>query len=854
MKTKAIVGVALVLPLMAAAADKLISYDSEKMKAYAPDNYNSKGDTRTPTNAIDGSGLNSDGTHGTTPKGTMWMSKAASSNANLPKWFIVDLGEVKSLSKLHIWNFNQANYAYRGIKKMSIYASTAEMMSTTSFTASDWALKKADVTLEQASGAATYAGEDVIFDSAVMGRWIAFSFSEYYNNSTKDYYCGLAEIQFYEEGASATFTAAFANPSETTASSALVRGTLYLPSTMANVTTGVVWGKTTGGETIESWEGSMEIGSLTAGDFSATITGLEAETGYTFAFYAKNPDDTLSFSETGTFTTFLPTTCVWTGAAGDGDWSNADNWNTTHAPHFVDTVSFPSEATGTVTIGEDVSVLAVDFGTSTVTLAGEGSLTTAAITLGDAEAGESPVQSELAVALNPAAVAGTTNFVFTIGANRVLKSSADINPADKSDTVLRKIGAGTFLRTAQVSTDNDNPPFAGAWALEEGTIELNGGSVVGLLRGTFHVGGAGKPAKLYSVSANSLSNPSSVYVYADGTYDFGTMNSGRTKTLAVYSGSTVEIRSGGTFTMYTIDLYGGTVTGLGTAAINGFEANQKCLWARKADQTGVMDAPISGNGYALAIKADKNEDLPVGLLLKKPLKSGNSTQSVTLSGGGVIKSIASNDSLNYKMIIGDSKNKSPVTCYLDGSTVAGGKNGVYIHYGSTLAGIGTLGNGAGTTDMAISVNGDDKLAGCTIAPGTIDNETGAHICGTLTAGAAETYTRYVEFAKNGRLLCHIGENRASDKLMVYGTVKVTGVGNQIEVVVPEDLKRARTGKYALLEARDGIVDAEGNAVAEPFAFTCANKKVTFGVEKNTEGKIVKIYANVPPQGLTVTVR
>ena len=370
MKTKAIVGVALVLPLMAAAADKLISYDSEKMKAYAPDNYNSKGDTRTPTNAIDGSGLNSDGTHGTTPKGTMWMSKAASSNANLPKWFIVDLGEVKSLSKLHIWNFNQANYAYRGIKKMSIYASTAEMMSTTSFTASDWAPKKAEVTLAQASGAATYAGEDVTFSSAVMARWVAFSFSDYYNTA-KDAYCGLAEIQFYEEGASATFTAAFANPSETTASSALVRGTLYLPSTMANVTTGVVWGKTTGGETIESWEGSMELGSLMAGDFSATITGLEAETGYTFAFYAKNPDDTLSFSETGTFTTFLPATCVWTGAAGDGDWSNADNWNTTHAPHFVDTVSFPSEATGTVTIGEDVSVLAVDFGGSAVSLSGE---------------------------------------------------------------------------------------------------------------------------------------------------------------------------------------------------------------------------------------------------------------------------------------------------------------------------------------------------------------------------------------------------------------------------------------------------------------------------------------------------
>ena len=49
MKTKAIVGVAMALPLVAAAADKLISYDSEKMKAYAPNYYSKSGDNRSPT-------------------------------------------------------------------------------------------------------------------------------------------------------------------------------------------------------------------------------------------------------------------------------------------------------------------------------------------------------------------------------------------------------------------------------------------------------------------------------------------------------------------------------------------------------------------------------------------------------------------------------------------------------------------------------------------------------------------------------------------------------------------------------------------------------------------------------------
>ena len=104
---------------------------------------------------------------------------------------------------------------------------------------------------------------------------------------------------------------------------------------------------------------------------------------------------------------------------------------------------------------------------------------------------------------------------------------------------------------------------------------------------------------------------------------------------------------------------------------------------------------------------------------------------------------------------------------------------------------------------AVTVNDDANApAGslCTIAPGSINGETGDHVFGTMTIGA-EDFSRAVKFNTNGRLLCHIGENRASDKLMVYGTVKVTGEGNQIEVVVPEDLKRARTGKYTLLEAR-----------------------------------------------------
>ena len=53
--------------------------------------------TRTPSKAIDGSGLSSDGTtHGVNAAETMWMGRNTGNagGANFAKWFVVGLGAV----------------------------------------------------------------------------------------------------------------------------------------------------------------------------------------------------------------------------------------------------------------------------------------------------------------------------------------------------------------------------------------------------------------------------------------------------------------------------------------------------------------------------------------------------------------------------------------------------------------------------------------------------------------------------------------------------------------------------------------------------------------------------------------
>jgi hypothetical protein len=136
-----------------------------------------------------------------------WRNTTASSSG-APISLIVKLNDAITIKKFHIWNFNwmsgtapnQTNYTNRGIKSLEIYVSTTtdNMATVTDFTDSRWTKVSATgLTLTQADGTVTYAGEDVAVTSVDNARWFAFKELITWGGSTG--YTGLSEVKIYKE-------------------------------------------------------------------------------------------------------------------------------------------------------------------------------------------------------------------------------------------------------------------------------------------------------------------------------------------------------------------------------------------------------------------------------------------------------------------------------------------------------------------------------------------------------------------------------------------------------------------------------------------------------------------------------
>jgi len=172
------------------------------LSAFAETSYSGRG----PSRAIDGSGLEG-GLHGTDAGTTMWMgaNTGNTDGAKFAKWFVVDLGAVRPLGNMKVWNFNMAGYMNRGLKQVDVYIADmdAAFSGKPDFTDVDvWTLAKEDLVLSKASGTTDYAGETAFNFGGAEARWVGFWIDEIFESSD-DYsagggYGGLAEVKFYE--------------------------------------------------------------------------------------------------------------------------------------------------------------------------------------------------------------------------------------------------------------------------------------------------------------------------------------------------------------------------------------------------------------------------------------------------------------------------------------------------------------------------------------------------------------------------------------------------------------------------------------------------------------------------------
>ena len=252
------------------------------------------------------------------------------------------------------------------------------------------------------------------------------------------------------------------------------------------------------------------------------------------------------------------------------------------------------------------------------------------------------------------------------------------------------------------------------------------------------------------------------------------------------------------------------------------------------------------NGFGSATISVEDGEAPVDLVMNRNVWWGGSSSTLYKTGAGTLKWIATSgpDSgspiqINGGTLLCDNASGTPF-----------GNTAVRVNAGATLGGTGFVG---GTERGNVVVAGSSTNPGV-LAPGSIDETTGARIHGTLTVGT-ESQTNLVSMGAWTKLVTGIGSRNSEtglsdfDKLMVHGDLLI-GDNCTLDLTTNSaDLSEIKGGKYTIVEA---------DSITGTFATVLKPKnswKVTY-VSEEVEGVMVvkKINLDIPSKGLSVIVR
>jgi hypothetical protein len=233
--------------------------------------------------------------------------------------------------------------------------------------------------------------------------------------------------------------------------------------------------------------------------------------------------------------------------------------------------------------------------------------------------------------------------------------------------------------------------------------------------------------------------------------------------------------------------------------------------------------------------------------------AGDSWNSLSKNGWGTLRMTGTSGGassqpfqLNAGTLLCDNASGTPI-----GNTL------LNVKAGATLGGTGSVG---GTERGNVVVAGATDKSGV-IAPGTVDEETGAHLYGTLTVGT-EAQNNSVDFGNYSQLKIGIGpknrETRLSDidSLKVYGNVNV-GDDCILDLMSNSaNLDEIIGGTYTILSASDGIT-GEFAEIIKPRSSWRVTKVNVRQVEQE-EGEPIEVYdaltVSIPGRGMRVIVR
>lgn len=383
---------------------------------------------------------------------------------------------------------------------------------------------------------------------------------------------------------------------------------------------------------------------------------------------------------------------------------------------------------------------------------------------------------------------GNSNSVWTIDGDGVLQMNASLGSTAAPVTFVKR-GFGTF------NMNYSSPTFQGSWSILEGTVTATAGSS---MRGTITVGGSTAPASLTQVNKNALFKPTSIIVLTNGTFTAGDIDNDRVQRIHAKEGGVATI--GSYFYSFQAYLTGGRING-GTFFGGGYG---QVLRSYASPVTATMNAEfMMGNypTYDSTIEVDDGSPAIDLLVLKSILTSGNTGRYLNRKGTGTAVFTQPSTYIN-----GNGTNaigwrlQAGRTLFNNTSGSGVGKNPMQVDGGATVGGTGFLGGDSAYPNFNLRAQGSSLSSLATVAPGSVDAQTGDSLIGTLTVGSA-TYANSVTFGNYSQLEMQIGSQGNSDRLEIFGTLDLSASSDKLVLSIAENPK---AGTYLLVSATGGI--------------------------------------------------
>ena len=533
--------------------------------------------------------------------------------------------------------------------------------------------------------------------------------------------------------------------------------------------------------------------------------------------------------------------CRWTGAAGTYSWNTPGNWSSGTVPASKDTVVFGAEASvsgATISLdgAQTVGSLVVE---SAGTLAiGSADDVTEGYTLSAAHLSRSSANADTLSFAIPFSFSEPEDGTNTLVAAADVRFGAGIGAT--ASRPLVKTGAGTVTLAGAIS--GSHPMI---W-VREGQVSATAANSI---RGNTWVGGGTEAATLVFTRDDVVagSGAGNLIVQTNGTatlrglpwghfydrmnaYDGGyiSCNDGAFTLRATLRGST--IRCGGT--IQTSGYWGQGVESLASDQTSYFRANM------------TLNPSDSGNPAYITVA---DGEAPVDLVMTGYFRwNGSSSKSIRKNGDGVMKMTSASGpassapfQLSAGTLLCDNESGSPI-----------GNTALSVGAGATLGGIGFVG---GTERGNVIVAGTAAKPGV-LAPGSIDEETGARIHGTFTIGST-TQTNLVSLGDSTKLAIGIGSKKGMAGKPNFNKLKVNGdlsIGDNCTLDLTAnsaELDEIKGGRYTIVEA-DKIEGAFATVIKPKNSW-----KVTY-VSEEVEGVMTvrQVNLDVPFKGFALIVK